>query len=196
MSNYYLGTITEVLDPDLYKIRVDLPGLAREVEAFPMRGELDEPRKGDLVIVRDVDPVFHSFYLYSELKEDEFIGIRSRGKMIEINKEEIKIGIFDLDEKYENQDPPIPKLTSWIKIDKEGNMEIKAEKDISIKVEGDVDLKAKNTTVTSEHTEFKGGTVEITGTAGIGNGMGPFCGIRNCPVLGAFHGTNTVKTLL
>lgn len=156
MANYYLGTITEVLDPDLYQIKIDIPGLSREVTAYPIRGELDEPRVGDQVLVRDIDPVFHSFYLYSEIKDDEFIGFRSRGKMIHVkNKGDenfIRICVFDDTDKYEQNDPQIPKddkIRAWLKIDDKGNIEIDAnrketeEGNIKITLKGNMRIEVK-----------------------------------------------------
>lgn len=179
MANYFLGTIKEVLDPDLYHIKIDIPGLAREVEAFPMRGEIDEPRVGDPVLVRDVDPIYHSIYLYSELKEDKFIGIRSRGKIIKIDEDEIRIGIFDPDEKYEKKEPPIPEITSWIKIDKKGNVEISGERDITVRTSRSATVEANNVTIT-------GGTLNVSGSTPP-TGGGPFCAIPVCPLTGAPH---------
>lgn len=179
MANYFLGTIKDILDPDLYRVKIDIPGLAREVEAFPMRGELDEPRVGDPVLIRDVDPIYHSFYLYSELKEDEFIGIRSRGKIIEIKEEKIKIGIFDPDEKYEEKDPPVPKITTWFEIDEKGNVLVSAEKDIKVVSKTSATVEAKEVTIT-------GGTL-ITNGSVPPQGAGPYCAIPVCPVTGALH---------
>lgn len=195
MANYYLGTIKEVLDPDLYHIKVDIPGLAKEVEAFPIRGELDEPRVGDQVIIRDLDPIFHSFYLYSEVKEDNFIGIRSRGKIVELNQEEIRVGIFDPSEKYEEKASGVPNVTTWIKVDKDGNIEISAEKDITVKAEKDAQIEAKNITIKADNmTEIKGfgSTFKVKGGANIACN-GPFCSIPVCPILGTPHTTPTVK---
>lgn len=182
MANYYLGTIKKVLDPDLYHILVDLPGLAKEVEAFPIRGELDEPRVGDQVLVRDLDPIFHSFYLYSEVKEDNFIGIRSRGKIIELNQDEIRVGIFNPSEKYEEKSSGVPDVTTWIKIDKNGNVEISAEKDITIKAGGTTEIKGFGSTF-----KVNGGVLPVC--------KGPFCSIPICPVLGTSHTSSTVKII-
>lgn len=205
MANYFLGTITEVLDPDLYKIKIDIPGLSREVEAFPMRGDLDEPRPGDQVLVRDVDPIYHSFYLYSEVKEDGFIGFRSRGKMIRVTEEEINISIFDPEEAYEEIDGEIPEsIKAFVKITKEGNIEVSntdsdkgevkvdikgkvevnIQNDANINVTGNAEIKSPNVTIT-------GGILNVNGVAA--GSPGPFCKIPICPFTGAPHTANIVR---
>ena len=179
MVNYYLGTVTKVLDPDLYRVRIDIPGLTKEVEAFPARGELDEPRVGDTILVRDLDPIHHSIYLYSKIKEDSFIGIRSRGKIIEINEDEVTIGIFNINEKYEETDSQIPKVTSWIKIDEDGNIEVSGENKITITSDKSVTVDAKSVTIT-------GGSLKVSGNV-TPTGTGPFCALKFCPVTSALH---------
>lgn len=185
MVNYYLGTITKVLDPDLYHIRIDIPGLSKEVEAYPTRGEIDEPRDGETVLVRDLDPIHHSIYLYSKLKEDSFIGIRSRGKIIEMNEDVITIGIFNKNEEYERTDSQIPKVTSWIKIDDKGNIEISGEREITVTSD-------KSITVNSDSVTITGGSLTVKGNV-LPTGFGPFCALTNCPVLGAPHVGNKVR---
>ena len=87
---YYTGTIVEILDKLLYEIKVDIPGVKSGVTAYPMRGEIDEPRVGDFVFLRCLDPVFQSYYLYHKIKENDFIGFRIRGKMVDITPEYIQ----------------------------------------------------------------------------------------------------------
>ena len=89
MTGYYLGKIREVIDRVTYEIRVDIDGVVEDKPAFPMRGEIDEPKVGDEVILRNVDPLYGSMYIYSKLKEDEYIGYRSNGKEVTITPESI-----------------------------------------------------------------------------------------------------------
>lgn len=216
MANYYLGTVLEVLDPDLYKIKIDLPGLSKEAEAFPMRGELDEPRPGDQVLVRDIDPIYHSFYLYSKLKDDSFIGFRSRGKMIQITEDEINISIFDPSEAYEENDGEMPQeIKAFIKIKKEGNIEISnmdsengniladIKGDVTITTNGNTNIEVignsnirvnKTATLDCPNVTIKGGTLNVKGSVAP-MGSGPFCAIPVCPLTGAPHlGTRVVGT--
>jgi hypothetical protein len=172
MASYYLGTITEVLDLDLYKIKIDIPGLSKEVEAFPMRGDLDEPRLGDQVLVRDVDPIYHSFYLYSELKDDNFIGFRSRGKMIQITEEEINISIFDPEEAYEENKDEIPsKIKAHFKILKNGSIEINTntvdsdEGNLSADLKGNLTVTVKGNATINSPKVFIEGDSEVSVTS-------------------------------
>lgn len=152
----FFGVISRILDPDLYHIEVDVPGEDIKLRAFPKRGEVDEPRVGDVVLITEFDPLYHSFSLYEKIKENEFIGIRARGKKVWMNQDFVQIGIYPLDQ---NNDANIgvrdetsmttnsewydgggswggddakpgldTKCTSWVKIDKEGNLDIFMEK--------------------------------------------------------------------
>ena len=163
----YFGVIAKVLDPDLYTVEVDIPGEQERLKAFPFRGEVDEPRVGDVVFLREFDPIYHSYYLYEKLKENDFIGIRARGKKIWMKEDFIQIGIIPPDannsagaksfpdtvagEWYDDQSgaDKTPDCTSWVKIDKEGNIDIEMEgsghmhimKDHKVEIDGNVDIK-------------------------------------------------------
>lgn len=137
---YYTGTIIEIIDPVLYEIKVDIPGIVSGVKAFPMRGEVDEPRVGDFVLLRSLDPIFQSYYLYQKIKENDFIGFRSNGKMVDITPDYIQLAIFEPDEgnkawndisengSSDDEGRTVggyrPEVTDWIKLDKEGNLSV------------------------------------------------------------------------
>ena len=77
---YSIGTITKILDPDLYTVEVDIPGRNQELRAFPKRGEVDEPRVGDVVeYTRDskttVDSKMWPFKYYLVKSNEFFIAI-------------------------------------------------------------------------------------------------------------------------
>lgn len=95
MTQYYLGKISEIIDRLTYEIRVDIDGIVEKKPAFPLRGEVSEPKVGDYVLLRNIDPLYGSMYLYSKLKEDQFIGFRSNGKALEITPEYIEITVYD-----------------------------------------------------------------------------------------------------
>lgn len=96
MVQYYLGKISKIIDRVTYEIRVDIDGIVEEKPAFPLRGEVSEPKIGDYVLLRNIDPLYGSMYLYSKLKEDRFIGFRSNGKALEITPEYIEITVYEL----------------------------------------------------------------------------------------------------
>lgn len=204
--NTFIGVIAKVLDPDLYTIEVDIPGENERLSAFPFRGEVDEPRVGDVVFLRELDPIYHSYYLYEKLKENDFIGIRARGKKIWMKEDFIQIGIIPPDANNSKDAKEFPKTvkgewyddksgsdqtpssTSWIQIDKEGNIEIEMEGagkmhitadhtvniDGNLKVEigGNAEIKvggnakievSGNTEVKSPNIKVDGAQVQITG---------------------------------
>ena len=154
----FIGTITKVLDKDLYTIEVDVPGYGTNLPAFPRRGEVDEPMVGDVVILKQLDPVYKSYYLYSKLKENSFIGIRARGKKLQMNQNEVILGIFDPAAEYcdKQASDSTPPHTSWIKVDSGGN--------IDIEMEGSGHMH-----ITSDHNVEIGGNlkVEVSGNSDI-----------------------------
>lgn len=236
----FFGVVSRILDQDLYHIEVDVPGEDIKLRAFPKRGEVDEPRVGDVVIVTEFDPLYHSFSLYEKLKENEFIGIRARGKKIWMNEEFIQVGIYPLDsnndgnlgahdktsmvtcgEWYDTKggswggDNAFPgsdtKCTSWVTIDKYGNLDVFMEKtghihitedhtveldaNCKVTIKGNCDIKVDgNTTLTcpKDVTLKGGGTLHVTGQANK-DMSGPFNPIPICPVTKLPHCGSQVK---
>lgn len=205
---YYLGRIREVTDPDLYTVTVDVPGVFEGVPAWPDRTVLDEPRPGDVVLLMGLDPVFRgSTLFYRGLKENGFIGIRARGKKIEVTPEKVEIGIYPVDTKYTDADSPTS--TSWVRIGADGTLDMSLESgatvkvgaggtlevkgDLTVKVTGNVNLEASGgATVKSPSVKVTGGTLEVAGTAGA-TGTGGFCAIPVCPFSGAPHVGNKIS---
>lgn len=222
MENLFIGKITEVVDKDLYTIKVDIPGYQRGLKAFPKRGEVDEPRVGDVVILQELDPIYKSYYLYSKLKENKFIGIRARGKVLQMNEQEVVIGIFDPEEEYFDDPSDMEgarPATSFIKVDKEGSIIINAEKDLKIDIagtstvtlSGDITINAdSNITINSNSKAIingnnidvnasgqlkisGGGTVRMAGSATPSTTPGPFNCIPTCPFSGAPHASTNIS---
>ena len=156
-ANYYIGVVVAVSKDDddrlknekeWHEILVDIPGIIQKVPAFPFRDELDEPKLNDKVLVLDVDPLYHSYFLYRKVKEDGFIGFRSSGKMVSITPDEIVIGVFgpdDNNEYPEYKEDEIPDCDpesdgfAYVKMDKSGNIEIKTKGKNTITILGDKD---------------------------------------------------------
>lgn len=163
-SRYYIGRISQVEDRVFYKIRVSVEGIVDDAMAFPMKGEVDEPLVGDKVLLYNIDPEFGSVYLYSRIKEDNFIGFRSNGKIITLispyetedgesgDDDNITIGIYDIDENDGNNDEVGQYITSIVinrkDDDKKGSIDITIGNDkykggpksnLNIKVMGNVE---------------------------------------------------------
>ena len=158
-ANYYIGVVVAVSKDDddrlknekeWHEILVDIPGIIQKVPAFPFRDELDEPKINDKVLVLDVDPLYHSYFLYRKVKEDGFIGFRSSGKMVSITPDEIVIGVFgpdDNDEYPEYKEDEIPNCDpkddgsgdgfAYIKLTKTGDIDIKTKGKSTINIAGD-----------------------------------------------------------
>lgn len=179
-DQYFTGTIVEIVNPVLYQIKVDIPGISVSVNAFPMRGEIDEPRIGDFVLLRSLDPVFNSYYLYQKIKENDFIGFRSNGKIVDITPDYITVGIFDPLLEYNDLGEPDeteyggtaskytrPELTDWVKLDKDGNLEINLRANSTITIVGNntINLTGENTIKVDNKSN-----VEITGNSNINVG--------------------------
>lgn len=197
-DQYFTGTIVEVIDPVLYQIKVDIPGIAIGVPAFPMRGEIDEPRVGDFVLLRSLDPVFKSYYLYQKIKENNFIGFRSNGKMVDITPDYVTVAIYDPGTEYNDsvKDETFrPEPTDWIKLDKEGNLEINLRADANITITGnsEISVSGNSNINVSGSTKLNCPDVTITGGKLTMKGksntdlLGPFNAIPTCPFSGAPH---------
>jgi hypothetical protein len=151
----YIGVITKLLgkddgkDPDLYQVEVDIPERGKGFKAFPLRGEVDEPRVGDVVVLRELYPEYHSYYLYEKLKENKFIGIRARGKKIKITKDEIEIGVYKDDDIWYDMNIA----------DEEPTLNCFAS--IRITNEGEVIINANKLTINGESINIKGGTLKL-----------------------------------
>ena len=195
----YLGTIHEVKDRLTYEVTVDIPGVAKEVRAYPYsRGEMDEPVAGNLVYLLSVDPVYHSFYLYTKAKENDFIGIRSNGKIIDIKPDSLTIGVYDTSSTSKDDTRPDPSK-SYLKMDESGNIEINAtgnEKvtisgNAEVSISGNANIKVSGTTNIDVATlNINSGTINMNSKIP-SPGSGPLNCIPNCIFSGCAHGSNT-----
>lgn len=216
--DFYLGVVTgfkEETEKEEHIITADIPGIATGIIAYPLGNAADEPKINDNIILICLDPVYQSYFVYIKLKENNFIGYRSSGKMIDITPDSVTIGIFDPEAEYKDEERP--ETTSSIVIDKDNNITITGA-NISITVEdGECNVKAdkcnieadnvnlkgvtkvegdtidfKGITTIDGNTTIKGGTLQANGTAAP-TGSGPFCGIPVCPFTGAPHVGNIVQ---
>lgn len=188
-ANYYIGLVVAVTkddddrlenDKEWHEILVDVPGIIQGVHAFPFRDELDEPKINDKVLILDVDPLYHSYFLYRKVKEDGFIGFRSSGKMVSITPDDITIGIFKPDADYKEDEVPDcnPKDDgsgdgfAYVKLTKDGDIDIKTKGFCKINIAGkESDDSKKGCIVTineSSEVNIKGeSTVNINGESKI-----------------------------
>ena len=170
--NYYIGTITYVESDPLGLLKKDklyheavvsVPGVFENVLAFPGRNQLDEPKVGDLVVVCSWDPVYNSYCTYEKLKENDFVGFRSNGKMVQINHEKIVVGVFDESTEYKDDDVPDVSKLAHLEMDKEGNITVHAAKDITVEGDSNCTITIKgnaNLTVEGNVKEKISGNVE------------------------------------
>lgn len=156
--NSYIGTVTYVKDDpngllkndSLYhEAVVSVPGVFENVLAFPKRPNLDEPKVGDLVEVYSWDPTFNSYCTYEKLKEDDFVGFRAHGKMVQITHEKIVVGVFDESQEYKDDEIPDISKLAHLEMDKEGNIEVHAAKNITVNGDADCTITIKgNSSIT------------------------------------------------
>ena len=217
--NFYIGTITHVENDPLGLLKKDklfheavvtIPGVAENVLVFPGRNQIDEPKVGDLVVVCSWDPVYNSYCTYEKLKENDFVGFRAHGKMVQINHDEITIGVFDESETYKDDNvPDVSKLAS-MKMTKDGEIKVHAKSDITVdadsnvtitikgnanvKVDGNADIKvSRSTKLTSPDVTITGGKLTIKGQA-TPDMNGPFTCVKNCIFSGAPHSGSITTT--
>jgi len=208
---YYLGVVKNIIEEDdITKeygiIEADIPGVIQGIRAFPKRNELDEPKVGDAILLLCLDPILNSYWIYEKIKENDFIGIRAAGKMIDITPDSISIGIFDKDTEYKEDERP--EMETYVKIESEGNMEIKTKGNTCIEIKGNAEIKTDGDTkiessgeteikatggctIDSPDVKIKGGKLTVNGQAGA-NPNGPFCALPNCLFTGASHSIGTV----
>lgn len=170
---------------------VTVPGVFEKVKAYPRRDQCDEPKIGDLCVIYAWDPVYNSYCIYEKLREDEVVGFRAHGKLININHERIKIGVFDESTEYKDNEIPETPI-AHIDLDKDGNITVHSSKDLNMYVEGDATINVKGNckiiadqVLTTTALTWKGNNGTVTPT-----GKGPFCSIPICPVTGAPHTGN------
>lgn len=133
-ADYYFGTIVDVPDTsNSFNVQVNIPGVVENLTCYPLRCGSDEPKLGDLVVIRDLDPEYHSYFVYEKLNENDFTGMRCKGKMIDFTDKSLKIGIFD---EGDFSDGEKPGNTSWIELDEDGKLDIVTEDDIYIQSGG------------------------------------------------------------
>jgi hypothetical protein len=155
--SYYIGTVTYVESDPLglltkdrlyHEAVVSVPGVFENVLAFPARTNLDEPKVGDLVVVCAWDPLYNSYCTYEKLKEDDFVGFRAHGKMVQINHDKIVVGVFDESTEYKDPDVPDVSPIAHLEMDKDGNITVHAAKNLTVNgdanctitIKGDVSL--------------------------------------------------------
>ena len=110
---YFIGTVVAIDKEDNDKLKntreyheiiVDIPGVIQGVKAFPEMSELDEPKIGDQVLLLSLDPLYNSYFIYRKLKENDFIGFRASGKIVDITPDAITIGVFEEITDYGNDE--------------------------------------------------------------------------------------------
>ena len=133
-TNYYIGTISKISENKESRIvEVAIPGVATDITAYPKSTELDEAKIGDPVLVLDLDPIFHSYFIYEKLKENNFIGFRASGKMVSISPDNIKIAVFKEGTRYlDSKEPSEDSIKAQVVIDKDGNISIESSGEIGI----------------------------------------------------------------
>lgn len=167
MTKYYLGKVREVKDRLTYEIRIDIPGVVEDKPAFPLRGEVDEPMIGDYVVLREIDPVYGSMYLYSKLKEDEYIGFRSNGKLIDITPDHITMKVYKRNSDTDAREDDFDGFETKITMNADGTMEIESKSSMTIK---------------SPNITIKGpGVLTCKGTVIPSSEGGPFCAVKVAP---------------
>lgn len=157
-ADYYFGTIVNVPDTsNSFEVQVNIPGVMENLTCFPLRCGSDEPKIGDLVIIRDLDPEYHSYFVYEKLNENSFTGMRCKGKMIDFTDESLKLGIFD---EGDFSDGDKPGNTSWIELNEDGKLDVVTEDDIYVQSGGSIKTQVEEDFLT---TIEQNASIEIGG---------------------------------
>lgn len=193
-SNYYIGQVTAVnndynavsedglISRNYHEIRAKIPGFLENIVARPVSGLGDEPKIGDTVLLYCLDPVFHSSFVYQKLKENDFIGIRAAGKMIDITEDSVRISVYDKELEYAENERPGEKdrkgvLKASITLNDDGMIEIYSEK--GIKISSGTPIPDSISAEPSDGEDF-------------GTSSGPFNAICKCPYIGVNHSCSSL----
>lgn len=185
-ANFYLGVVAEVKEN--FQIKADIPGVILGVNAFPLRGDCDEPKVNDPIILLGLDPDFNSYYLYWKLKENDFTGFRAYGKEISIEEGKLVIRSYSGENSDDNEHEPGEEI-SRIELDDQGNVEISNSKQSSVKLTSSGNIEIR---VMGGEISFKGAGTLNFGTL-IGDG-GP-TGFLNVPVF-PYPGTPVASSII
>lgn len=147
-GNFYLGIVADIVEKDevkktYHQIKADIPGIICGVNAFPLRGDCDEPKKGDPIILLGLDPDYNSYYLYWKLKENDFTGFRAYGKEISIEEGKLVIRSYSEGEYKDDEHEP-GEENSRIELDDQGNITIIANKDANVEIKNNANIKVGN----------------------------------------------------
>ena len=163
-ANFYLGIVKE--HKENFQITADIPGVALDIEAFPLRGDCDEPKPGDPVILLGLDPEYNSYFLYWKLKENDFTGFRAYGKEISIEEEKLVIRAYNGENSEDGNKEPGTEKTR-IELDDKGNITItnQGQAKIEIGSSGDINIDAGGSSDIS--LKLMGGTLALKGAGKI-----------------------------
>lgn len=208
---YYLGVVTGIIEEgDITKeygiIEADIPGVIKGIRAFPKRSELSEPKIGDTVLLLNLDPILNSYWIYEKLKENNFVGIRSAGKMVSITPRAISLGVFDEEGGYDEDE--MPEYKSFICVEDSGEITVKSRitdpETGQLKDGASIYINEKGECIiNSDHIKITGGELEVNGNTMLGDAAdsfnpsanGPFCSPLNwtCPLLNTPHVVPKIK---
>lgn len=135
-SKFYIGEVIEVCSDEHSKehhlIKAKVPGVFDEIRAYPKAGELDEPCVGDQVLLLCLDPYWFSYFIYSKLKESDFIGFRSSGKMLDITPDAMTLSVYGEEQNTHLVERPRKDIKSYIEMEDSGNINIYAKDTIEV----------------------------------------------------------------
>ena len=157
-GNFYLGVVASV--GENFQITANIPGIINGVNAFPLRGDCDEPKENDPIILLGLDPEYNSYFLYWKLKENDFTGFRAYGKEISIKEDKLVIRSYSGDNKEDDNDSP-GSDKCVIEIDKSGNIKVVVSGDADITVAGNADIKTETATVKATDVEIGAGDTGV-----------------------------------
>ena len=194
-GNFYLGVVADIVEKDdikktYHQIKADIPGVICGVNAFPLRGDCDEPKKGDPIILLGLDPDYNSYYLYWKLKENDFTGFRAYGKEISIEEGKLVIRSYSEGDYKDDEHEP-GEENSRIELDDQGKITIISKSDTKIEVRGDAKIESfgkadvKGPDIQISAGDIGIGTLKVVSQGVIPTGTGPFLATNVTPPQGS-----------
>ena len=169
-GQFYLGVVADYQGGPDFRITADIPGVIQGVNAFPLRGDCDEPKPGDPIILLGLDPDYNSYYLYWKLKENDFTGFRVMGQQISFDKEKgIRISIDSRETpeytpNFPKDDERLAGEVSHIDLSLQGDIEIGNSSNTTLQIDRNGNVHIKLSPASGLVIDSSGGSIRLLGS--------------------------------
>jgi hypothetical protein len=211
--NWYLTTVSKVVDSDKFTIEFSIKGFISDCIAYPM-DTFDQPEVGDPVAVLQIDPIMGSSFIYKKLRLSDYTKLKLTDSEVGVYKDKIKLQSKDANMLITNEnDITITSDKANIKVDKDNNITLTSDAaNIVIDKDNNITLTSNEANITIDEDDniklesgdanieiTSDGEINIKGDVTISDGSletkgtvkptekGPYCAVPICPFTGLSH---------